>query len=389
MNQNNKFERPIFLALVAGVGCFLLSFVGMGIAPWTSLQHVTSAAAGGGNPYRDASGGLTPVGRGRNIYIREGCWHCHSQFVRPVAGEPFRYGPASEAWESQYDVPQTFGTRRVGPDLSRSAGRHSDDWHYAHLYNPRNTVPLSVMPSYQFLFEEWSGGPKPNDEAKDLVAYLQTLGAPHKEAIQSLVYPKLFKVTGAPVSTKETLERGTTLFQENCTGCHGALGDGNGAANHFLSPRAPSLVRRYISPSEAYSILNRGVLGSAMPSFREMPSQDIWALAEFVAELGTKTKSEELARHSETEQKVKEGKTVFDKACAICHGALGAGDGPAGLALNPRPKDFTRRIFEAAYLNEILDKGIPGTAMPIFGNLSPAEKAAVGSYVTSLFNENN
>lgn len=390
MNQNSPFEKPIFLMLVAGVGCFLLSFIGMGVAPWTSLKNVTRVAQGGGNPYYESDGSLSSVGRGRRIYIQEGCWHCHSQFVRPVAGEPFRYGPPSEAWESRYDVPQTFGTRRVGPDLSRSAGRHSDDWHLAHLYNPRATVPLSVMPSYRWLFTEGSTGPEAKAEALDLIAYLQSLGAPHREAIQGLVYPRLFKVTGAPLATKETLERGILLFGENCAGCHGPTGEGNGVGNHFLKPKAPSLTQRYISPSEAYSILNRGVLGSAMPSFREMPSQDIWALAEFVATLGARPQTEGLAHQKAVASSQRDaGKKLFTEKCAVCHGAGGGGDGQAGVALNPRPKDFTRRLFQQDYFKKIISEGIPGSAMPPFPALSANESEALFAYVTSVFNEAN
>jgi cbb3-type cytochrome c oxidase subunit II len=145
LHKSSRYERVYFLLTFAGLGCFLLSFLMMGLAPWTTLNQTVSAAGSPANPYINADGSATSVGRGRLIYIREGCWHCHSQFVRPVAGEPFRYGPASQAWESMYDIPHTYGTRRVGPDLSREAGRRSDDWQFAHLYNPRYTTPQSIM----------------------------------------------------------------------------------------------------------------------------------------------------------------------------------------------------------------------------------------------------
>ena len=88
---------------------------------------------------------------GRDIYVREGCYNCHSQMVRPFRAETERYGHYSVAGESVYDHPFQWGSKRTGPDLARVGGRYSDDWHYAHLYNPRDVVPESNMPAYPWL----------------------------------------------------------------------------------------------------------------------------------------------------------------------------------------------------------------------------------------------
>jgi cytochrome c oxidase cbb3-type subunit 2 len=88
---------------------------------------------------------------GRNVYIREGCYLCHSQMVRPLRDEVERYGHFSLAAESMYDHPFQWGSKRTGPDLARVGGKYSDDWHVAHLKNPRAIVPQSVMPNYAFL----------------------------------------------------------------------------------------------------------------------------------------------------------------------------------------------------------------------------------------------
>lgn len=88
---------------------------------------------------------------GRNIYIREGCYACHSQMIRTLRDEVERYGPYSLAVESQYDHPMLWGSKRTGPDLARVGGKYSDTWHVRHLYNPRDVVPESVMPSYTWL----------------------------------------------------------------------------------------------------------------------------------------------------------------------------------------------------------------------------------------------
>ena len=88
---------------------------------------------------------------GRDIYVREGCYTCHSQMIRPMRDEVDRYGHYSLAAESMYDHPFQWGSKRTGPDLARVGGRYSDDWHVAHMHNPRDIVPESIMPAYPFL----------------------------------------------------------------------------------------------------------------------------------------------------------------------------------------------------------------------------------------------
>jgi cytochrome c oxidase cbb3-type subunit 2 len=88
---------------------------------------------------------------GRDVYVREGCYNCHSQMVRPFRAETERYGPYSVAGEFVYDRPFQWGSKRTGPDLARVGGRYSDDWHRVHLQNPRDVVPESNMPAYPWL----------------------------------------------------------------------------------------------------------------------------------------------------------------------------------------------------------------------------------------------
>ncbi len=90
---------------------------------------------------------------GRDIYVREGCYNCHSQMIRPLRDEEERYGHYSLAAESMYDHPFQWGSKRTGPDLARVGGRYSDDWHVAHMNDPRSVVPESIMPGYPFLAE--------------------------------------------------------------------------------------------------------------------------------------------------------------------------------------------------------------------------------------------
>jgi hypothetical protein len=115
--------------------------------------------------------------RGRTVYVGEGCWHCHSQFVRPVSNEDRRWGPVSKTEEYQNELqrPVMFGTRRVGPDLSREGGRRSNDWHAVHFYKPTDISEGSPMPEYPWFFE---GSPdKPNRRGLDVMTYVQWLGS--------------------------------------------------------------------------------------------------------------------------------------------------------------------------------------------------------------------
>lgn len=114
---------------------------------------------------------------GRNIYIREGCYACHSQMIRTLRDEVERYGPYSLAAESQYDHPMLWGSKRTGPDLARVGGKYSDAWHVAHLINPRDVVPESVMPRYGWLQRNLL-------DAEDMGEHLATqraLGVPYTE----------------------------------------------------------------------------------------------------------------------------------------------------------------------------------------------------------------
>ena len=143
--DHTKLERNVTLLSV-----FALITVAIGgiveIAPLFYIDS-TVEEVDGVRPY-------TPLElAGRNIYIREGCYTCHSQMVRPFRDEVERYGHYSLAAESMYDHPFQWGSKRTGPDLARVGGRYSDEWHVQHLIDPRSVVPESIMPPYAFLAE--------------------------------------------------------------------------------------------------------------------------------------------------------------------------------------------------------------------------------------------
>ena len=114
---------------------------------------------------------------GREIFIREGCYACHSQMIRSLADEIDRYGPYSLAGESAYDHPMLWGSKRTGPDLARLGGKYSDRWHVEHLIDPRAVVPASIMPAYPWLTEPLDTG-----LLGDELATLARLGVPYDEA---------------------------------------------------------------------------------------------------------------------------------------------------------------------------------------------------------------
>jgi cytochrome c oxidase cbb3-type subunit 2 len=142
-NKHAIFEKN---SIVLVLGILVMVAIGgiVEIAPLFYLKSVIEKVEGM-RPY-------TPLElAGRAIYIREGCYNCHSQMVRPLRDEVERYGHYSLAAESMYDKPFQWGSKRTGPDLARVGGKYSDEWHVAHLNNPRSIVPQSIMPGYPFL----------------------------------------------------------------------------------------------------------------------------------------------------------------------------------------------------------------------------------------------
>ncbi|OYW92098.1 MAG: cytochrome-c oxidase, cbb3-type subunit II [Caulobacterales bacterium 32-67-6] len=168
-NKHVVLERRSILLTVA-----ILLVVSVGglveIAPLFYLES-TIEKVKGVRPY-------TPLElAGRDIYIREGCYNCHSQMIRPLRDEVERYGHYSLAAESMYDHPFQWGSKRTGPDLARVGGKYSDDWHRDHLIDPRSVVPESVMPPYAFL----SGRELELDDVQAKLAAMTKVGVPYTQ----------------------------------------------------------------------------------------------------------------------------------------------------------------------------------------------------------------
>lgn len=124
---------------------------------------------------------------GRNVYIREGCYNCHSQMIRPLRDEAERYGHYSLAAESMYDHPFQWGSKRTGPDLARVGGRYSNEWHVAHMVNPRSVVPESIMPGYPHLMTT----PVKTDDIADHLRANLGVGVPYSAEMIETAYVDL------------------------------------------------------------------------------------------------------------------------------------------------------------------------------------------------------
>ena len=163
--ETNNFLMIVLILLVIAVGG-LVEIVPL------FFQRSTTQAAPGLAPYTALQ--LA----GRDVYIREGCYNCHSQMIRPFRAETLRYGHYSTAGEFVYDHPFQWGSKRTGPDLQRVGGKYSDEWHRVHLLNPRDLVPESNMPAYPWLAR---AALDPADMAPKLTA-LRRVGVPYTDA---------------------------------------------------------------------------------------------------------------------------------------------------------------------------------------------------------------
>ncbi|UZD53870.1 cytochrome-c oxidase, cbb3-type subunit II [Caldimonas aquatica] len=162
--ETNNFLMILLIVLVVSVGG-LVEIVPL------FFQRSTTEPVAGLKPYTALQ--LA----GRDVYIREGCYNCHSQMVRPFRAETLRYGHYSVAGEFVYDHPFQWGSKRTGPDLHRVGGRYSDEWHRVHLINPRDVVPESNMPAYPWL----ATSPLNPAEMAPKMKALRTLGVPYTD----------------------------------------------------------------------------------------------------------------------------------------------------------------------------------------------------------------
>ena len=496
MNFNARF-----VTLVAGVLFFFLALVTQGVLPFlepssrtTDVTAVIRTDLGQLKWTRTEATDYTPVQQlGRRVYLREGCWYCHSQYVRPVTGETRRWGPVSEAGEYAYDVPHLFGTRRIGPDLTRVGLKYGDEWHLAHFFNPRMLTPESIMAPFRGLFampnapikivddaagnrtlertettqklfdfdskeqikltpnadgllfvpmqahdkfpliwtpnKEYTGDTvkiaAETDELRALIAYVQKLGM-NRGKWRDLFEPQQLEFTEASFPrSAQMIAYGKEVYQTRCMGCHGVKGDGNGPAATFLFNQRPRNFNLGVfkfrvtqkpvpTDGDLLRTITRGVRGTAMPAWYELPLNDRIAVIEYIkyelaVDRSDPTKPyayfvEEPAgaplvvgpAPAPSAELINHGKDVWQSAkCWECHGHTGKGDGEKAAGLKDdfgfpvRPANLTSGQFKSGPAVEdifrTMSTGLSGTPMPSYrDSLSEADRWALAYYILSL-----
>ncbi len=386
------------VAFGAGIGFFVFSVSLLGVLPLQTLNEESVALA----PAPAII--LSPeVERGREIYAREGCSYCHTQQVRYTPADMRRFGAPSLAWEGRQDYPHMLGTRRIGPDLARTANTRTTQWHLAHLFAPRSVVPQSIMPAYPEMF---NGSPEaPRRDALDLVAYLESLGRERdlawpegdlrargltddERALMSLnaevlnAHPGMTRPRGnAPaLNGSGDMAQGQQLWRQNCSGCHGDDGSGDGWASDWLQPAPKNLTEHRFRRDLLADILWNGIDGSSMPAWRDLSTDQLSALAVVVDGFS----QVEIPGAGPSAA----GDEVYLTHCAECHGDSGEGNGFAAddLPIPIMPSDFTRELLSEEATLRVLRQGVEGTSMAPWGDrLSDQEIEEVAAYVRSLF----
>ncbi len=398
--MNRLLRMSYLVAGLGGVGFFAMSILLLGVWPGRALEQQIRQTQPEHPPALTAS-----EQRGRAIYGREGCAYCHTQQIRYLPTDVKRFGRATLAWETIFDYPQLWGTRRIGPDLSRESGVRSADWQLSHLYGPRTVVADSVMPAFPWLFE---GAPdRPNQEARDVVDYLETLGrdralaGPEEEAHARTACncsddekkyafgpgplnarPAMARRTGdSPELGTGELARGRVVYARNCASCHGIQGKGDGKGAAGLSPKPANFAEQEYAATRVGFALWNGVSGTAMPAWRDLEKADLASVAAVVR--GFRSTQMEPAIPKEV---LAVGAQVYADRCAQCHGTNGAGDGPAAGQFPIAPTNFRIQRPDIAASLRALRNGVEGTPMaPWAAELSEAELSAVAYYVRTFF----
>ena len=302
----------------------------------------------------------TPLeAEGRRIYIREGCWYCHSQYVRPVQGEKRRWGPVSQAGEYAFDQPHLFSTRRIGPDLTRVGLKYADDWHYAHHWDPRLMTPDSIMPRFPWLYDGPYGPVKivKDDQGRSTVE-------------KTPVTEKLFDFSSQDVIDLTPNPDGLVFVHEK------------GKYPVILTPNAEYTGDRVtlIGNTEELRAVVAYIqkLGMNRGKWRDVFEPQLLPASNI-----------EIPR---SEDFITYGKEVFRRRCVGCHGEKGDGNGMEATFFEVRPRNFTAGEFkfrstpsgslptDGDLLRTITD-GVRGTAMPTWHNLPDKDRLAVIEYI--------
>lgn len=424
--ERRVFSTPIGVALIAGVSYFFLAVIIQGV--WPAMLHKDNSPQ-----VKDASTGLTILAsdytpeerRGRQVYIREGCWYCHSQYIRPVTGESDRWGPVSQAGEYAYDQPQLLGTRRIGPDLLRVGRKYSDGWHIAHHWNPRLIVPDSIMPRFPWLFEPAQGDavPQLNADGRALMAYLQKLGTNLGDWRETFTSTRLISGAALQLDNREKqalIAEGKQVYARRCVGCHGEHGDGRGPAARFFKVKPRDFTSGIFkfrstggganslpSDQDLFITITHGLWGTPMPPWYTISSEKRMAVIQYIKTFSDRWEKEAVpppidipAEPPVTAASIERGKQHFMTICFSCHGNDGKGDGVLADALTDswghpvKPANFTLPAgapggvelgHDGTHIFKTIMTGVGGTPMPPFADtFKPDEVWDIVHFVQSL-----
>ncbi len=382
MIPSRWFSLSTLILAVAGIGCFCLSVLALGIVPGRELAREIEQSPVAESPFTPSQA------HGREIYASAGCAYCHTEQVRHTAADQRRWGAPTQAWETRYEVPQLWGTRRVGPDLARESGVRSRDWQLAHLYRPQDIVPGSVMPGYPWLFE--GDATRPTQDAQDLVNYLETLGRAHREHFQNAdntamgdhparAQPFIPGAAGRMADGMGSVPRGERLYSAHCSSCHGDDGRADTTVARALLPAPADLSAVDYSPASLAGILRHGVIGTAMPAWRDFDDQQLADVVAYVRTLHTPS-----TLPASDPALLARGATLYAQQCASCHGIEGDGQGPAASVFAPRPFSFQYLTPAPDEIDRVLREGVAGSAMPAFPGLNDEARRALAAYVRTL-----
>jgi cytochrome c oxidase cbb3-type subunit 1 len=423
----NWIEAPSTVLVTAGILFFSLAVIVQGIMPWHMPETRTDRVEDNPTHKIIQVADYTPLeSRGRRVYIREGCWYCHSQYVRPVTGETTRWGPVSQAGEYAHDFPHLLSTRRIGPDLSRVGRKYEDEWHIAHHWNPRHVVPDSIMPSFPWLFNPVQGSdlPRLNEDGQALVAYLQKLGTgigDWRETFLSTDLRSGVSLSLNPENREDLLAIGKGVYKRRCIGCHGEKGDGNGVSAAFLDPKPRDFTKGIFkfrstpgkdslpTDSDLFVTVTHGLWGTAMPAWQEIREDERYAVIQYIKTFSDRWRHEEAGEPVEipvepsvTAESIQNGNLLFHgkAGCFVCHGPEGKGDGMMAASLKDewghaeRPANFTlpagikggvKLGHDGIHIFKTIETGVGGTMMPAFhSKLTSGEVWDLAHYVQSL-----
>ncbi len=360
-----KYARTV--ALIAGVLCITTAVFIQGVLPALlpqsqrkSVTRVVRTDLGELKWVMADATDYTPLqAEGRRIYIREGCWYCHSQYVRPVAGEERRWGPVSQAGEYAFDQPHLFSTRRIGPDLTRVGLKFADDWHLAHHWDPRMITPDSIMPRFPWLFDGPYGPVKVVEDDQG-----------RKSLERNATTEKLFDFTSQDEIDLTPNPDGLVFVHER--------------------GKYPVI----LTPNDEFTGDSVTLIGS---------TEELRALVAYIQKLGMNrgkwrdvfepqllpASNIEIPR---SEGFISYGQEVYQRRCIGCHGPKGDGNGVAATFFAVRPRNFTAGAFkfrstpsgslptDGDLLRTITD-GVRGTPMPTWHNLPDKDRLAVIEYI--------